>query len=116
MRGDPFTEVGTESRELLHSFERMIPTTMETLDSAMARLSLNAKKADPAAIEARLVEEENGTFNDTRPRKQTRKSADDLLAELENEFLTPSSSFSPRWLNMLQKYFVSRKALCEDET
>lgn len=80
----------------------------------MARLSLNARNADPAAIEARLAEEENGTFNNARPRKQTRKSADDLLAELEDEFLTPSSNFSPRWLNLLQKYVESRKALCKD--
>lgn len=89
---------------------------MDTLDAAMARLNLSAKNADPAAIEARLVEEENGTFKDTRPRKQTRKSADDLLAELENEFLTPSPSFSPRWLNLLQKYVALPKALVKFES
>lgn len=93
---------------------------MDNLDSAMARLSLNAKNADPAAIEARLVEEENGTFNDTRPRKQTRKKPEDLLAELENEFLTPSSRFSPIWLNQLQKYvgLLHQRAAqraCEDK-
>lgn len=89
---------------------------MDTVDSAMARLSLNAMNADPAAIEARLVEEENGTFRDTRPRKQIRKSADDLLAELEKEFLTPSSNFSPRWLNLLQKSVGLRKALVKIDT
>lgn len=75
----------------------------DSLNLAMSQLSLNAKNTDPASIEARLMEEENGTFRDIRPRKQARKNAEDLLAELENEFLTPSSQFSPKWLNQLQK-------------
>lgn len=72
----------------------------------MARLSLSARNADPAAIEARLVAEENGTFDDIKPRKQARKKPEDLLRELENEFLTPSPSFSSKWLNQLQKYAI----------
>lgn len=80
---------------------------MDTVDLAMARLSLNAKNADPAAIEARLVAEENGAYDEIRPRKQTRQKPEDLLAELENEFLMPSPNFSPRWLNQLHKYVES---------
>lgn len=88
---------------------------MDIVDLAMARLSLNAKNADPAAIEARLVAEENGTYDEIRPRKQARQKPDDLLAELENEFLTPSPDFTPKWLNQLQKHvesiFDCRKSL-----
>lgn len=84
---------------------------METLDSAMDRLSLNAKNADPAAIEARLEAENNGTFDTVRPRKQTRKSPEDLLDELEKEFLTPSPRFNSKWLNQLQKYAISSPTL-----
>lgn len=69
----------------------------------MERLNLNTKNADPELLATRLAEEENGTFKNTRPRKQARKTTEELLAELENDFLAPSSQFSPKWLNQLQK-------------
>ncbi|KAJ5215861.1 uncharacterized protein N7498_002268 [Penicillium cinerascens] len=69
----------------------------------MEQLSLSAKNADPELIATLLAEEENGTFQNTGPRKQARKNTEDLLAELENDFLAPSSQFSPKWLNQLQK-------------
>ena len=80
-----------------------IPTMAEKLGSVMERLSLNTKDADPELLATRLAEEENGTLKNTRPRKQTRKTTEELLTELENEFLAPSSQFSPKWLNQLQK-------------
>jgi antiviral helicase SKI2 len=75
----------------------------ENLSSAMERLSLSAKNADPELIATRLAEEENGTFKNAGSRKQARKNTEDLLAELENDFLSPSSQFGPKWLNQLQK-------------
>lgn len=75
----------------------------ENMSSAMEQLSLSAKNADPELIATRLAAEENDTFQNTGPRKQARKNTEDLLAELENDFLAPSSQFSPKWLNRLQK-------------
>ncbi|KAJ5324713.1 hypothetical protein N7476_003313 [Penicillium atrosanguineum] len=75
----------------------------ENLSSVLERLSLNTKDADPELLATRLAEEENGTLKNTRPRKQTRKTTEELLKELENDFLAPSSRFSPKWLNQLQK-------------
>lgn len=75
----------------------------ENLSSVMERLSLNTKDADPELLATRLAEEENGTLKNTRPRKQTRKTTEELLTELETDFLAPSSKFSPKWLNQLQK-------------
>lgn len=73
------------------------------LTPAMDRLSLNAKSLDPSALETRLGEEANGTCNSVKPPKQTLQSGEEILAELENEFLTPSPRFSTKWLNRLQK-------------
>jgi len=69
----------------------------------MERLSLTAKNVGPELLMTRLAEEENGTFKNAGPRKQARKNTEDLLAELENEFLAPSPQFSSKWLNQLQK-------------
>lgn len=41
--------------------------------------------------------------SELRPRKRARQSANELKRELENEFLTPSTAFSPQWLNKLQR-------------
>lgn len=73
------------------------------MTSAMDRLSLDPTSAQAAAIETRLVEEENGTCDNVRPRKKSHQDTQELLAELENEFLTPSPRFSTKWLNQLQK-------------
>ncbi|KAJ5569779.1 uncharacterized protein N7459_009209 [Penicillium hispanicum] len=74
-----------------------------SLVSDMGQLSLTAKNLDPAFIQTRLADEESGTFKNQRPRKVTRQNPEDLLKELEDEFLNPSAEFSPRWLNLLQK-------------
>ena len=39
-----------------------------------------------------------------RPRKRIKQDQEELKRELEEKFLTPSTSFSPEWLNKLQQY------------
>ena len=73
------------------------------LESAMEKLSIGASQIDPAAFESRLVGEANGSIDNLQPRKRARQDAQDLLSELENEFLEPSNQFGTRWLNALQK-------------
>lgn len=79
----------------------------DSLASAMAQLGLNSNDFTPSAFDARLAEEENGTHDDLKPRKRTHRDAEDLLAELENDFLSPSPRFSIKWLNHLQKCVVT---------
>jgi antiviral helicase SKI2 len=80
----------------------------ESLTSAMEQLRLTAHDVNPELIQSRLetliAEEDKATQASTRPRKRAAKSGSELLAELEAEFLTPSSKFSSNWLNQLQKY------------
>lgn len=76
----------------------------ESLASTLAQLNLNAQSLSGSAFDARLIEEENGTFENHRPRKKTRQNDEGLKAELEAEFLTPSAKFSPEWLNRLQRW------------
>jgi antiviral helicase SKI2 len=53
----------------------------------------------------------SGTHMDTvddildqaQPRKRLRKSPDEVKSKLEEDFLTPSTSFSPAWLDRLQQ-------------
>lgn len=75
----------------------------DSLASALDQLSLSTKALDPATVEARLTAEEAGTLERHKPRKQNSQSADDLLKDLEDDFLKPSATFSPKWLNQLQK-------------
>ncbi|KAJ5825136.1 hypothetical protein N7447_007476 [Penicillium robsamsonii] len=75
----------------------------DSLDSPMKKLDLEGEQFDPAAFDARLADEENGKIENFQPRKQAPQSAQELLTELENEFLTPSDQFSTKWLNSLQK-------------
>jgi hypothetical protein len=65
---------------------------------------LTVKNVSPAAFEARLADEQSGMVEDVQPRKQAHQTSEELLAELENEFLTPSDKFNTKWLNSLQKY------------
>lgn len=77
---------------------------VDSLSSSLAELRLNADQFTAADFEARLVDqEENVTTEPIRSRKRVRQSADEIKSELENEFLTPSSTFSPDWLNRLQR-------------
>lgn len=75
----------------------------DSLDSTMKKLDLEGRHFDPASFDARLADEENGKIENFQARKQAPQSAQELLTELENEFLTPSDQFSSTWLNSLQR-------------
>ncbi|KAL2012787.1 hypothetical protein VTN00DRAFT_312 [Thermoascus crustaceus] len=77
--------------------------TADTLSSAFTQLRLGVDGLDATDIDARIEEEERGTQEKLRPRKRARQDVEDLKAELEREFLTPSPRFSPEWLNRLQR-------------
>lgn len=42
-------------------------------------------------------------LDEQRPRQQTKQDAQDLKRELEQKYLTPSTTFSTDWLNKLQQ-------------
>ncbi|KAJ5776932.1 hypothetical protein N7520_000178 [Penicillium odoratum] len=75
----------------------------DSLASALGQLSLNSKDLDSASLETRLAEEQAGTFERQQPRKQISQSREDLLRDLEDDFLKPSATFNSKWLNQLQK-------------
>ncbi|KAJ5346525.1 hypothetical protein N7541_009007 [Penicillium brevicompactum] len=74
----------------------------DSLGSTMEKLSLSSRDIDPAAYKARLEGEANGSIA-SQPRKRARQNEQELLDELEKEFLEPSEQFGTRWLNALQK-------------
>jgi antiviral helicase SKI2 len=76
----------------------------DSVDSPMEKLNLEGNTFDSAAFDARLADEEAGKIENFQARKQAPQSAQELLTELENEFLTPSDQFSTKWLNTLQRY------------
>ena len=43
-------------------------------------------------------------LTESRPRNHTRKTFEEIKKDLEEEFLTPSTTFSIEWLNKLQEY------------
>ncbi|KAA8650519.1 SKI complex RNA helicase subunit SKI2 [Aspergillus tanneri] len=75
----------------------------EGLASTLAELSLNTQRLNGPAFDARIVEEERGSYKNRDPRQSSRQDATDLKTELERDFLSPSSKFSPEWLNHLQR-------------
>ena len=70
------------SREVLDAVERL-------------RISTNAAK-DSAEVS------NDERLHESRPRKRQRPSAGELKAQLEADFLNPSTTFEPEWLNKLQ--------------
>ncbi|KAI0196352.1 DSHCT domain-containing protein [Astrocystis sublimbata] len=76
------------------------PDGPEGLVEAMQRLHVaNTAVADDFNIDDLLFQQ--------RPRKRTKQDPDQLKAELEAKYLTPSSTFSPEWLNRLQQRWDS---------
>ncbi|PWY73715.1 antiviral helicase [Aspergillus heteromorphus CBS 117.55] len=75
----------------------------DNLTSAMAKLNLHSQTLSGATFDARLADEQSGIYKDCKPRQKARQNAADLKEELESDFLTPSSEFSPEWLNRLQR-------------
>lgn len=78
----------------------------DALSSTLARLRLDVQHLDGTAFDTRIEVEEDGTHKNHRPRERARLSAEDLKDELERDFLTPSPTFSPDWLNRLQKFVL----------
>lgn len=50
-----------------------------------------------------LSENIDDLLDQAKPRKRIRKSPQEVKADLESQFLTPSTSFSPEWLDRLQQ-------------
>ena len=77
------------------------------LEESMARLSVVGQKLDSIDTSERPVIDDI-LFKVPRQvkRKRTQSSADNahLRRHLEDEFLRPSTSFSPEWLNRFQQY------------
>ncbi len=69
----------------------------DDLVSALERVHLSSEHANVADdwIDSILDEQ--------RPRKRIRQDREALKHELEEKFLTPSTSFSTEWLNKLQQ-------------
>lgn len=76
----------------------------ESLAAALAQLKLGVEDISASDFDRRLAEEENGIYEDHRPRKRAPQNVDDIKAELESDFLTPSPRFTPEWLNRLQMF------------
>ncbi|EMC93030.1 hypothetical protein BAUCODRAFT_37952 [Baudoinia panamericana UAMH 10762] len=64
------------------------------LDEAFEKLS-----ASTAGLDVNI----DDVLDQFKPRKRIRKSPEDVKAKLETNFLTPSTSFSPQWLDRLQQ-------------
>jgi antiviral helicase SKI2 len=65
----------------------------DSLTSALDKLTLSSEKIDSV----------DDLLDQAKPRKRLRKSPDQVKTQLEQEFLTPSTTFSPAWLDRLQQ-------------
>ena len=65
----------------------------DLLASSFERLRLSAAKVDTV----------DDILEQAKPRKRVKKSPDEVKAQLEKDFLTPSTTFSPAWLDRLQQ-------------
>jgi len=70
----------------------------DSLIAALERVHLESSTTDGTADDwiDHIIEEQ-------RPRKRARQSQEELKRELEQKYLTPSTSFSTEWLNRLQQ-------------
>ncbi|KAK4620179.1 Putative ATP-dependent RNA helicase [Fulvia fulva] len=66
----------------------------DTLPQALQKLSLASQSVD---------DDIDDLLDQVKPRKRLRKSPDDVKKKLGADFLTPSTSFSPEWLDRLQQ-------------
>ena len=65
----------------------------DSLASALDKLTLSSGKVDSV----------DDILDQAKPRKRLRKSPDEVKKQLEQDFLTPSTTFSPAWLDRLQQ-------------
>ena len=70
----------------------------DSLISALERVHLDSTTTDGTADDwiDHILEEQ-------RPRKRVKQDQEALKRELEQKYLTPSTSFSTEWLNRLQQ-------------
>jgi antiviral helicase SKI2 len=66
-----------------------------SLSDALERLTLASRNGPEYEIDDIL--------DQAKPRKRIRKSPDEVKASLEHDFLIPSTTFSPSWLDRLQQ-------------
>jgi antiviral helicase SKI2 len=70
----------------------------DPLVSAMERVQLSSSTPDTAADD--WIDH---ILDSQRPRKRIKQDKEALKLELEEKYLTPSTSFSTEWLNKLQQ-------------
>lgn len=74
------------------------------VEAAVMSHDLTERLADLSIAADRLESNIEDLLGDqAKPRKRIRKSPEEIKAQLEKEFLTPSTSFSPAWLDRLQR-------------
>jgi antiviral helicase SKI2 len=66
-----------------------------TLDESLEKLTLVSQNTQDLDIDEIL--------DQVKPRKRFRPSPEEVKANLERDFLTPSTTFSPKWLDRLQQ-------------
>lgn len=79
----------------------------EGLEESMARLSVVGQKLDSIDASERPVVDDilfKVPRQGKRKRSQSRDDNARLRHHLEDEFLRPSTTFSPEWLNRFQQY------------
>jgi antiviral helicase SKI2 len=73
---------------------------VNNLSAAFERVRIGGRKADTTDLDGWIT---NDASREQRPHKTTRLSPAALNKELEDEFLTPPTSFSAQWLSKLQQ-------------
>ena len=79
----------------------MFPSSHITLDLKMAD-GVASALGDLRISEDDLDQDIDDILDQAKPRKRIRRSPDAIKAQLEKDFLTPSTTFSPTWLDRLQ--------------
>jgi antiviral helicase SKI2 len=82
----------------VHGVEKPSDIMVDSLVSALERVRLESISGDAGADDwiDHILEER-------RPRKRAKQDQEELKRELEQKYLTPSTSFSTEWLNNLQQ-------------
>lgn len=79
-----------------------LQTHLQTTGPKMAG-DMSAALQDLSLASDKLQGNVDDLLDQTKPRKRLRTSTDEVKAKLEADFLTPSTSFSPAWLDRLQQ-------------
>lgn len=106
--------LSTHIYSFIHSFDSLtvfIPLPPLTLIAALR----NAPKMASSEVLQHAIQQVSSLdiesdswidsiLNERRPRKRVKPTDDERRAQLEEEFLAPSHTFSIEWLNKLQRY------------